>query len=35
MRGIGNASCGQDVGTLREYCIPNRPVTYKLRLSAL
>ncbi len=35
MRGIGNASCGQDVGTLPEYCIPNQPVTYKLRLSAL
>ncbi len=34
-RGIGNASCGQDVGTLPQYCVPERPLTYKLRLSAV
>ncbi len=33
MRGIGNASCGHDVGTLPEYCVPNKKMTYKLRLS--
>lgn len=31
MRGIGNASCGYDVGTLPAYCVPNHPITYKLR----
>lgn len=34
MRGIGNASCGQDVGTLPKYCVPAAPLSYKLRLSA-
>lgn len=34
-RGIGNASCGQDVGTLPEYCVPERTLTYKLRISAV
>ncbi len=34
MRGIGNASCGQDVGTMPVYCIPDAPVPYTLRLSA-
>ena len=33
MRGIGNASCGHDVGTMPAYCVPNQPVTYKLRFS--
>ncbi len=33
-RGIGNASCGQDVGTLPEYSVPDRQLGYKLRLSA-
>ena len=33
MRGIGNASCGHDVGTLPEYCVPNKEMTYKLRIS--
>ncbi|GFI34141.1 beta-galactosidase [Bacteroidaceae bacterium] len=33
-RGIGNASCGQDVGTLPKYCVPETPQRYKLRLSA-
>ncbi len=33
MRGIGNASCGQDVGTLPAYCVPDQLLTYKLRLS--
>lgn len=34
MRGIGNGSCGFQVGTLPDYCIPNRPITYKLRFRA-
>lgn len=34
-RGIGNASCGQDVDTLPQYRVPNRPMSYKLRISAL
>ena len=33
MRGIGNASCGQDVGTLPSYIVPNKPLTYTLRIS--
>ena len=33
MRGIGNASCGYDVGTLPEYCVPNKEMSYKLRIS--
>ena len=33
MRGIGNASCGHDVGTLPEYCVPATPMSYKLRIS--
>ena len=33
MRGIGNASCGYDVGTMPEYCVPNKEMTYKLRIS--
>ena len=33
MRGIGNASCGHDVGTLPEYCVPNEVMTYKLRIT--
>lgn len=32
-RGVGNASCGEDVGTLPQYCVPQQPLTYKLRLS--
>lgn len=32
MRGIGNASCGHDVGTMPVYCVPSTPVTYTLRL---
>ena len=32
-RGLGNASCGP--GTMREYCIPQSPVKYRLRLSAI
>lgn len=35
MRGIGNASCGADVDTLPEYCVPNEPMSYKLRISAV
>ena len=35
VRGVGNASCGQDVGTLPQYCVPAKPLTYKLRLSPL
>ena len=33
MRGIGNASCGHDVGTMPEYCVPNEKMSYKLRIS--
>ena len=33
MRGIGNASCGQDVGTLPMYYVPNKTMTYTLRIS--
>ena len=33
MRGIGNASCGQDVNTLPKYCVPNEEMSYKLRIS--
>lgn len=33
MRGIGNASCGQDVGTMPIYCVPNKPMSYTLRIS--
>ena len=33
MRGIGNASCGADVGTLPEYCVPNKEMSYKLRIT--
>ncbi len=32
-RGIGNASCGHDVGTMPRYCVPRPPLHYKLRLS--
>ncbi len=32
MRGIGNASCGQDVDTMPIYGVPSTPVTYTLRL---
>ena len=33
MRGIGNASCGHDVGTMPEYCVPNKEMSYKLRIT--
>lgn len=33
-RGVGNASCGQDVDTLPAYRVPEKPMTYKLRISA-
>lgn len=33
LRGIGNASCGQDVDTLPIYRVPNQPLSYKLRIS--
>lgn len=32
-RGVGNASCGQDVDTLPIYRVPNTPMTYTLRIS--
>lgn len=34
-RGIGNASCGQDVETLPRYRIPQEKLNYKLRISSL
>ena len=33
LRGVGNASCGQDVDTLPEYRVPDKPLSYKLRIS--
>jgi beta-galactosidase len=35
MRGIGNASCGQDVGTLPAYTVPNHPLHYRLRVQSV
>ena len=35
MRGIGNASCGYDVGTMPEYCVPNKEMKYRLRISPI
>lgn len=32
-RGVGNASCGQDVNTLPQYRVPQQTLTYKLRIS--
>lgn len=32
-RGVGNASCGQDVDTLPQYRVPQQPLNYKLRIS--
>ena len=32
-RGVGNASCGQDVDTLPIYRVPEKPMSYKLRIS--
>lgn len=34
-RGVGNASCGYDVDTLPKYRVPNKPMSYKLRISAM
>lgn len=33
-RGIGNASCGQDVETLPQYRIPQEKLSYKLRITS-
>ena len=35
MRGVGNASCGQDVNTLPKYCVPAEEMSYKLRISSV
>ena len=32
-RGIGNASCGEDVNTLPQYRVPQTTMTYRLRLT--
>ena len=32
-RGTGNASCGQDTGTLPVYCVPKKELSYTLRIS--
>lgn len=32
-RGVGNASCGQDVQTIPAYCVPQKPMRYILRFS--
>ncbi|GEM_PF-110634 len=34
LRGVGNASCGQNVGTLERYCIPQQPLKLRFRLTA-
>lgn len=34
MRGIGNASCGHDVGTMPVYCVPSAPVKYSIRIQS-
>ena len=34
-RGVGNASCGHDVDTLPIYRVPEKAMTYKLRISAV
>ena len=34
-RGVGNASCGHDVDTLPIYRVPQKPLSYKLRISAV
>lgn len=34
-RGVGNASCGQDVDTLPEYRVPETPQTYTLRITPI
>lgn len=34
-RGVGNASCGQDVETLPQYRIPQEKQSYKLRITTL
>ena len=34
-RGVGNASCGADVDTLPQYRVPDTPMTYTLRISAI
>ena len=33
MRGIGNASCGADVDTMPEYRVPQKEMSYKLRIT--
>jgi beta-galactosidase len=33
MRGIGNASCGYDVDTMPEYRVPEKEMSYKLRIT--
>ncbi len=35
LRGIGNASCGQNVDTLPMYRVPEKPMSYKLRISRM
>jgi hypothetical protein len=32
---VGNASCGHDVDTLPEYRVPNKKMTYTLRISKM
>lgn len=34
-RGVGNASCGHDVDTLEKYRVPNKKMSYKLRITAV
>ena len=34
-RGVGNASCGTDVDTMKKYQVPEKNLQFKLRFSAL
>ena len=34
VRGVGNASCGQDVDTLPVYRVAQKPYTFRFRLSS-
>ncbi len=35
VRGVGNASCGHNVGTMPIYQVPQLPLSYKLRISGI
>ena len=35
LTGVGNASCGHDVGPLPKYSVPESPLSYKLRIQSV